>query len=246
MAPAESVWCPRCGAAAVRDSGTGTESGTGTGSATGSDIGTDTGTDPGAETDPGSGWACPWHGAVPGLYGFADPSVHGLLLHLSAAPDPTWLPWPLPGSWSLSGVGRVVDRAVVATVLAVSGPDPLGASGDVVIVSEEPGVGLGARYAGLDSPDPGPVVASRPADARVVVGRHPTPLWFVDAGDDRQVCVGEASGRWLWMVAWPPLASAAVLLEAPALVDLHDLVSELEMVPLTGLSARLPGAGTEG
>jgi hypothetical protein len=176
---------------------------------------------------------------VPGLYGFADPSVHGLLTHLSETPSPTWMPWPLPRMWSLSGVGRALDRTAVATVLAVSGPDPLGGPGDLVIVSEEPGVGLGAHYAGLDSPDPGPVVASRPADARVVVGRHPTPLWFVEGHDDRQVCVGEASGRWLWMVAWPPLASAAVLMEASTLVDLRDLVSELEIVPLTGISARL-------
>jgi hypothetical protein len=48
------------------------------------------------------------------------------------------------------------------------------------------------------------------------------------------------------MVAWPPLASAAVLLEAPRLVDLRDLVSELELVPLTGLSPRLLATGPEG
>ena len=205
----ESVWCPRCGDPVVADPGS------------------------------GSGWTCWRHGPVPGLIGFADPSVHVLLTHLSAAPVPTWLPWPLPPSWSLSGVGRVVDRTTVATVLALSGPDPLGGPGDVLLVAEEPGVGLGACYAGLAAHDPGPVVASRQADARVSVDGHPAPLWFVDAGDDRQVCVGEASGRWLWLVAWPPLASAAVLMEASTLVDLHDIVGELDVVPLTGLSARL-------
>ena len=182
---------------------------------------------------------------MPGLHGFADPSVHVLLSHVSAAPVPTWLPWPMPRLWSVSGVGRVVDHSTVATVLALSGPDPLGGPGDLLLVAEEPGVGLGARYAGLDSSDPGPVVASRPADARVVVGGHPTPLWFVEADDDRQVCVGEASGRWLWVIAWPPLAVSAVLMEASRLVDLRDLVGELDLVPLTGLSSRLPVAGED-
>lgn len=199
------------------------------------------------DLDGPSGWACGRHGPVPGLHGFADPSVHGLLTQVSAASEfPTWLPWPLPPAWSLSGVGRVVDHTTVATVLALSGPDPLGGPGDMVLVSEEPGVGLGARYAGLQSSDPGAVLASRPAEARVIVRGHPTPLWFVDAGDDWEVCVGEASGCWLWLIAWPPLASSALLLDASTMVDLRDLVGELEMVPLTGLSARLGPATGDG
>lgn len=214
MPPAdESVWCPRCGLEVEPD------------------------LDGGA--DGVLGWRCGVHGAVPGLHGFADPTVHVLLRHLSATPIPSWVAWPLPDAWSLSGVGRVVDDTTVATVLALSGPDPLGAPGDVLLVAEEPGVGLGARYAGLASIDPGATVATRPADARLTVGGHPTPMWFVDGRDDRQVCVGEASGRWLWLVSWPPLASAAVLLDAPTLVDLRDLVGELDVVPLTGLSPRL-------
>jgi hypothetical protein len=132
-----------------------------------------------------------------------------------------------------------VEQTTVGTVLALSGTDPLGGPGDLVLVAEEPGVGLGAHYAGLVSPDPGPVVVARPADARITVGGHPTPLWFVDSGDDRQVCVGEAGGCWFWLVAWPPLAAAAVLMEAPTVVDLRRLVGELELLPLTGLSPRL-------
>ncbi len=205
----ESVWCPRCGHPVDPD------------------------------LDGPTGWVCGLHGSVAGLHGFADPSVHTLLRHVAEGSDPTWLPWPLPAAWSLAGTGRVVDHATVATVLALSGPDPIGGPGDMVLVAEEPGVGLGAMYAGLSSPDPGAIVTTRPADARVVVGGHPTPLWFVDSDDDRQVCVGEASGRWLWIISWPPLAGAAVLLDASTLVDLRDLVGELEMVPLTGLSLRL-------
>jgi len=206
---AESVWCPRCG-------------------------------DPVEPDLDRPGWVCELHGPVPGLHGFAEPTVHALLQHVAASPLPTWLPWPVPRSWSISGCGRVVDHTTVATVLALSGPAPLGGPGDLLLVAEEPGVGLGARYGGLSSPDPGTIVANRPADARVVVGGHPTPLWFVDDTDDeRQVLVGEASGRWLWLIFWPPLAGAAVLLDASTLVDLRELVGELEVVPLTGLSPRL-------
>ena len=214
--PPESVWCPRCGAALAPD------------------------------LESGEGWVCGQHGHVPALYGFSDPSVHILLRHLAAASAPTWLPWPLPEAWSVAGVGRAVEQTTVGTVLALSGTDPLGGPGDLVLVAEEPGVGLGARYAGLASPDPGPVVVARPADARITVGGHPTPLWFVDSGDDRQVCVGEAGGCWFWLVAWPPLAAAAVLMEAPTVVDLRRLVGELELLPLAGLSPRLHPSPTEG
>jgi len=214
--PRESVWCPRCGGPVAPD------------------------------LDAGAGWECARHGRVPGLYGFAAPSVHGLLAHVTQSVLPTWLPWPLPNAWSVAGTGRVVDDTAVATVLALSGSDPLGAAGDLLLIAEDPGVGLGAHYAGLASPDPGPIVGAGPADARVVVNGHPTPLWFVDVGDECQVCVGEAAGRWLWLIAWPPLASAAVLMEASTLVDLHDLLAELDLIPLSEVSPRLlagTGAG---
>lgn len=204
------MWCPRCGEAVAPD------------------------------VDQAGAWICGRHGRVPGLHGFAEPSVHVLLDHVTrTAGFPTWLPWPMPGSWSLSGVGLVGDRPTVASVVACSGPDPLGGLGDLVVVAEEPGTGLGGRYAGLSGSDPGPAILARPADAKVVVGGRPTPLWHLDGPEDRATYVGEASGRWLWVVGWPVLATAAVLLEATAFVDLAGIIGELELMPLSGLSARL-------
>ncbi len=176
---------------------------------------------------------------MPPLHGFAEPTVHVLFDHVTRAGFPTWLPWPLPTSWSVSGVGRVGDQRTVATVLACSGPDPLGLPGDLVVVAEEPGTGLGAGYAGLQTSDPGHEVFARPSDAKVVVGGHPTALWHVVGPEDRETYVGEASGCWLWLVGWPGLATAAVLLEATTLVDAADIVGELDVVPLSGLSGRL-------
>ncbi len=210
-APKPSVWCPRCG-------------------------------DPIAMDEEGS-WACAHHGSVQPLTGFREPSVFVLLEHSTrtrfAGGFPTWLPWPLPTSWSVSGVGVVGDRRTVATVLACSGPDPLGGAGDLVVVAEEPRTGLGAHYAGVGEFEPAAAVFARPADAKVVVSGHPTPLWHVEAADDRAVYVGEASGCWLWVIGWPGLATAAVLLDATTLVDLADITAELDLVPLTGLSPRL-------
>lgn len=192
------------------------------------------------DLDAAGGWACGRHGPVPGLHGFAEPSVHLLLDHLHRIGGfPTWLPWPLPHSWSLSGVGRVGDGRTLASVLACSGPDPLGGPGDLVVAAEEPGTGLGVRYAGLDGAEPGPETLSGPSDAKVTVGGHPTPLWHVPGPDDREAYVGEAYGCWLWLVGWPGLATAAVLLDATTIVDLADIVGELDLVPLSGLSARL-------
>jgi len=181
---------------------------------------------------------------VPPLNGFAEPTVHVLLDHVTRADRtgdrcPTWLPWPLPDSWSVSGVGSVGGQRTAATVLACSGPDPLSAPGDLVMVAEEPGVGLGARYAGLGATDPGPEIGDRPADAKIVAGGHPTPLWHLGGPDDREAYVGAAAGRWLWLVGWPGLATAVVLLDATTFVDLAELVGELDVVPLSGLSGRL-------
>ena len=193
--------------------------------------------------DPEGSWSCSLHGLVPPFSGCKEPSVYVLLEHTTrtrfAGRFPTWVPWPMPASWSVSGVGVVGDRHTLATVLACSGPDPLGGAGDVVVVAEEPRTGLGARFAGLDGLDPDPAVFARAADAKVTVSGHPTPLWHLPAAEDRAVYVGEASGCWLWLVGWPPLASAAVLLDATALVDLATITAELDLIPLTGVSPRL-------
>jgi hypothetical protein len=142
---------------------------------------------------------------------------------------PVWSLWPLPPGWMVTGVGWAGDErsGVRATALACSGPAPLNRGpADVVLVAEEPGVGLGARFAGIPGPDPGPFLESArdgaPAHAKVRAAGWPTPLWSVKSADDRSAYVGEAMGMWLYAVAWP--ASAGYLVaEDLSLCDLVEV-----------------------
>ncbi|MFV2017605.1 DUF6758 family protein [Micromonospora sp. LOL_023] len=154
---------------------------------------------------------------------------------------PMWALWPLLPGWTLTGVGWVGEEhdAVRATVTAFSGPAPVcGGPADLVIVAEEPGVGLGNRFASLPGPDPGDFLtgllgdaepagdrASSPGGphAKVRAGGHPTPLWSVGAEPDRSAYAGEARGLWLYAVTWP--ASAGYLLAEE--IVLHDLSQEV-------------------
>jgi hypothetical protein len=143
---------------------------------------------------------------------------------------PLWCTWPLLPGWTMTGVGWVGDERTSgrAAAVACSGPAPLGGPADVLLISEDPGVGLGPQFAGLDAPDLGPAAQQRmmstPPDAKVRAAGHPTPMWAIDTRDDRSVYVGEAKGVWLYTVAWP--ASAGYILAEH--VTLHDLV---EFVP---------------
>jgi hypothetical protein len=156
---------------------------------------------------------------------------------------PLWLPWPLPLGWLVSGVQHAGDEHTgpVATVLACSGPNPLTVdvddlSADLLLVAEQPGVGLGAHLAGLDELDPGDRVGSRSPNLKLVVAGHDTPLWAVDV-DSASAFVGEAAGVWLWALAWPGTA-AAVLLEQFELRDACDPDNHLAL-PYGALSPRL-------
>ena len=44
-----------------------------------------------------------------------------------------------------------------ASAVALSGPNPVGGLAEMLVVAEDPGVGLGAALAGLDSVDPGKI-----------------------------------------------------------------------------------------
>ncbi|GAA3739298.1 hypothetical protein GCM10022225_22970 [Plantactinospora mayteni] len=148
-------------------------------------------------------------------------------------PLPLWCLWPLPLGWTITGVGWAGDDrgGVRATAVACTGPDPLGGGpADLVLVAEEPGVGLGTRLAGTTGVDPGPQLAEaltdpgpgsaeRIAHAKVRAAGHPTPLWSVKSPTDRSAYAGEARGIWLYAIAWP--ASAGYLLAED--VELHDL-----------------------
>ena len=170
----------------------------------------------------------------------SQPRIETVLHAAANARVPAWLPWPLPHGWVVSGLAHAGDDRIGsrATAVACTGPAPLGGPGDLVIVAEEPGVGLGARYAGLPGPDPGAALDRTPPHARVGVAGHDMPLWLVrEVPDDRCAYVGEALGYWLWMVLWPAPAGV-LLMEHIALVDLGDPGLLLDF-PVGALSDRL-------
>jgi hypothetical protein len=119
----------------------------------------------------------------------------------------------------------------------MTGPSPLGGAADLLLVAEEPGIGLGARLAGLPGPDPGAGFDSGPPDAKVEAAGHPTALWSLPTECDTAAFVGEAKGLWVWALVWP--ASAGLLMyDALSLVDLRDGYQEAEIV-FGALSPRL-------
>lgn len=131
---------------------------------------------------------------------------------------PTYLPWPMSPGWSIADFGLVgTEQRVRATVTTTVGTSDLDGNVEVTVVAEEPGVGLGARCGGTSYDDPGPQISNGPPSIRVRAGGRTVPMWLVeDVGDDedllaRAVFVGEAEGRWLWLVMKP--ASAALLLK---------------------------------
>jgi len=148
--------------------------------------------------------------------------------HSEGVQVPVWCPWPLMTGWTVTGIGWVGDdrSGVRASVLACSGPAPLsGGPADIMLIAEEPGVGLGTRFAGIPGPDPGPfldgVIGQGPAHAKVRAAGWPTPLWSVKSAEDRSAFVGEARGMWLYAVAWPA-AAGYLFVEDLSLQDLVE------------------------
>lgn len=171
-----------------------------------------------------SAWRCELHGEVPPLQAPLPPTRAALERVVGGAGVPVWVPWPLPPGWLVTGFAYAGDErgGAPAVVVAVSGPAPLGGAADLLLVAEEPGVGLGSRLAGLDGLDPGEVGEHGAPAARVHAAGHETPLWDVGGTGDRSAYVGAASGRWLWAIAWPETAGLVVQ-DRLALVDLRDL-----------------------
>lgn len=178
-----------------------------------------------------SEWRCAACGPVP-PYHVAEHIGTEIVESVTArAKDtPVWCPWPLPAGWMVTGIGWAGDdrNGTRATAVACSGPAPLGGPADILLIAEEPGVGLGNRYAGLSGPDPGPYLEkaldTTAAHAKVRAAGWPIPLWSVGTPvGDRSAYVGEAKGVWLYAIAWP---SSAGYLLAEDLV-LHDLAEWL-------------------
>jgi hypothetical protein len=173
---------------------------------------------PVGETGAG-GWSCPEHGEVLPLWRPEESTYEEFAGHLGrTARFPTYLPWPLGPGWSISDFAAVAPKngSAVASMTCVSGTSALDGPVDVIVVSEEAGTGLGARIAGLgETADPGHELGDGPPTVRVRLESRTVGLWPVsvsgsDGELDRSVLLGEAEGRWLWLVLRP--ASAILLL----------------------------------
>lgn len=169
-----------------------------------------------------SDWRCPIHGTIAPLHLIRDSRPEAVDHVVSHSGVPCWVLSPMPVHWRLAGLGYAgTDRdGGCASLIACAGPAPLGGVADLLLICEEPGVGLGAGYAGLAEPDPGPIPDLVRA-ATVEIGGHPTALWAVPGPDDRAVMVGEARGLWLWAILWPA-AAGYLLAEDVGLADLQE------------------------
>jgi hypothetical protein len=184
-----------------------------------------------------SDWACAAHGSVQPFSTFRPEH----LAQVSAeAGVPVWCPVPLLPGWTAGGLGACGDgrSGSVATVVALAGPSPLGGPADLLLIAEEPGVGLGASLAGTAELDPGMIGIGEP-DAKVIAAGHETPMWRSASSSDRIAFVGEAAGVWLWAVLWPP-AAELVLVEHLDLHDLRHSNHESLVLPVGAPSPRLP------
>lgn len=192
-----------------------------------------------------AGWTCRDHGLVAPLWRPVEATYDAFVAHLERAGDyPTLLPWPLGPGWHVSSFGVVGDgqARAWATVTVCSGTSALDGPVDVLVVSEEPGTGVGNRVARLPGDTPGDL-GDDPPLTRVRVEQVSVPMWPVststapasahDVELDRFVLVGEVSGRWLWLVIRP--ASAMLLLRDEWILrDAAGLGPPLVEVPFGG------------
>lgn len=162
-----------------------------------------------------SRWRCDHDGDIDPLH-LVAPVTAGSLASLSGRMTlPVWVLDPAPVGWTLGGLAYAGEErtGTRATMTAWCGPSPAGGVGDVLLVTEEPGVGLGSHYAGHRGLDAGDWVVGKP-DGHVRVRGRPVPLWECgDTPEDRVALVGETDGQWLWMVCWPLLADLLLLEE---------------------------------
>lgn len=196
---------------------------------------------PSSVSDEGGSWRCADHGTIAPLWRPAVPDYVSFTEHLTRSADvPSLMPWPLAPGWTVTDFGFVAAEGHEAKASFVSCAGPSDADGvvELTAVSEEPGVGLGARIAGAPRSDPGADIGEGPPHVKVRIDGHPVSLWAVstsaaDVTFDRSVFAGEAHGRWLWLVLRP--ASAALLLtDEWVLHDLSDLGAELINLPFGG------------
>ena len=184
-------------------------------------------------------WECPVHGAVPPVHRPPSPSADWMRHVCASSRVPVWLPWPLPESWVICDVVPVGDdvRGVTAVGTVLAGPNPLGGPAEMLVVAEEPGVGLAAGVVGLNGTDPGDVVRSAPY-THVDIDDHPVPMWLVPDGSDQAAVVGERDMVWLWIVVRPS-AAGAMLVDRIPLADARSLGEEVRLLPYGARSSWL-------
>lgn len=188
-----------------------------------------------------------------------DPAA-AVIGEIEALALPLWAPWPLPPDWTFTGMavgrtpqltsqatsqatseataGDVGPTRVIGTVSTWCGPDPIGDPTEVLLVCEEAGIGIGSYFAGLEENYPDAGVGEGPPHARFSLHGHPVLLWSVETRSDRAAFVGEAAGRWFWLVVHPGEASFVVV-QPWQLVDARQLGAELAVLPVGAMSPRL-------
>ncbi len=191
-------------------------------------------------SDDAGHWRCLDHGVITPLWRPAVVGYESFAEHLlRAGTMPSFSPWPLPPAWTITDYGSVVAEGGTAKAAFVScaGPSELDGVVELSVVSEEPGVGLGARCAGLSRTDPGADIGG-PPHAKVRIDGHPISMWSVSTSEcdvawDRSVFAGEARGRWLWLVLRP--ASAMLLLRDDWILrDVSRVGPQLVEMPFGG------------
>lgn len=157
---------------------------------------------------------------------------------------PVHVPRPMMPGWTIADAGVAEDHRgrPVGTFTSLAAIHEVDGPVELTLVTEEPGVGLGGRVAGLGSLDPGPALGRTPASVRIRLEHHLTALWPVSAPEDAEplataVLVGEAHGRWQWVVVRP--ASAALLLQSEwALTSAATLGPAVVELPFGGPGPR--------
>jgi hypothetical protein len=169
----------------------------------------------------------------------ADADVANQVAAISAVP--LWTPWPPPVGWRLAALQVVGEdggpwRAVASGLQA---EDRVWGPGEIVLVAEEPGVGLGSALAGIDALDAGAAAVGQPYTS-VVASERATWLWLVDGPDDGVALVGERDACWLWVLIKAPQAHVLAV-DLPPLADVRDLGAEAQLIPTGGRSLWLEG-----